>query len=120
MKKIIFGLILLLILSGCVNVDTPIIVKDGDVLPSDICNKLDKVVVVEKTGCPACAVAIPKLEALEQELGKEFVYYDVAIEDERNELLSLGFAPSHVPAVVVDCKVHIGALSKEKYREIIE
>jgi thiol-disulfide isomerase/thioredoxin len=119
MKKIIF--ILLLVLSGCVDtdIDTPLIVEDGDVLPPEICENLDQVIVIKKTGCPACAIAIPKLEALEIENNWEFVYYNTAIEKERNELLSLGFAPRYVPTIIVDCKVYAGALEKEKYKELI-
>ncbi|GAJ24394.1 unnamed protein product, partial [marine sediment metagenome] len=103
-----------------VDVVTPIYVNDGDVLSDDLCKGLDKVVVVEKTGCPACAVAVPRLEELEKELGKEFVYINVAIEEERNELLLLGFVPRYVPTVVIDCVVYGGALEKERYKELIE
>lgn len=122
MKKLIL-VVLLLIFSGCIpdNIDivTPVIVSDGDVLSQDLCENLDTVVIIEKTGCPACAMAIPRLEVLEEELGLEFDYYDTAVAEERTALLTLGFVPTHVPTIVVDCKVYGGALSKEKYKELI-
>jgi thiol-disulfide isomerase/thioredoxin len=122
MKKLIL-VVLLLILSGCipdgVDVITPVIVSDGDVLSEELCKNLDAVVVIEKTGCPACAMAIPRLEALEEELGLEFDYYNTAIDKERTALLALGFVPTHVPTIIVDCNVYAGALSKEKYEELI-
>ena len=119
MNKLIL-LVILLFLSGCVEVETPTIVKNGDVLPENICKNLDNVIVIEKTGCPACATALPRLEQLEEELGKEFLYLNTAIDKERTELLALGFVPTHVPAVVINCKVYTGALSKNKYKELIE
>ena len=116
MKYYLF--ILLLVLSGCVEIET-IVVRDGDVLPAKICNGLDNVIVIHKTGCPACAIAVPKLEELEEELDKEFVYYNTAIEKERNDLLALNFVPSHVPTIIVDCKVYSGILDKGRYKELI-
>lgn len=120
MKKIILAVFLLFFLSGCVDVESPLIVEDGDVLPYNICNKLDEVLVISKTGCPACAVAVPILEELEEEIGEEFLHLNMAVDEDRNKLLGYGFVSKYVPTVIVDCKVYAGALEKERYRTIIE
>lgn len=118
-------LVLLLLLSGCagltdLEVETPIVIDEGIVLPENICKSLNEPIIIHKTGCPACAVAIPIIQELEKELGKEFIYYNVAVEEERNELMALGFVPRYVPTIVVDCKVHTGALSREEFRELLK
>ncbi len=117
-KTILVGLLFLL--AGCVEVETPLIMEDGDVLPNNICSKLDKVIVIEKTGCPACTIALPRLEELEKENNWKFDYYNIAVEEERNKLLSLGFVSRYVPTLIADCKIYSGVLEKEKYKEIIE
>lgn len=119
MKKIIL-MVLLVLLAGCVEIKSPLILDDRNVLPQEICKNINGIIVMHKTGCPACAVALPRLEELEKEVDKQFKYYNLAVEKERNELMALGFIPRYVPTIIVDCKVYSGALEKEEYGEIIK
>ncbi len=98
-----------------------IIVNDGDII-SDCAERgiEDKILVIHKEGCPACAIAIPRLEELENELNMDFDFYDLAVNEDIEEVLKIGVVPTHIPAVVIDCKVHIGVLTKEQYKNLIE
>jgi thiol-disulfide isomerase/thioredoxin len=126
-KKILFGvvglvivvavIILLLILSK--QQGTNIMLKDGTVLDNATCARLEKVIVIHEAGCPACAVALPRLRELEQELNLSFSYYDIAINKDREKIVSLGVIPVAVPTLVANCKVYVGAKSKEEFKSII-
>ena len=119
--KLYLILLILLFVAGCGGVNTNLVmVKDGDTLPQNICKDLDnRVIVVHKTGCPACAIALPILQEIEKEKGLKFEYYNTMIAEEREALLKLNFVTQHVPALVYKCKVYEGALDKEKYLEIL-
>lgn len=118
--KIIGLVIILILLNGCIpKIETPIVVDDGDVLPENICGKLNNVIVVHKTGCPGCAVALPRLQELEKETGEKFLYYNVAVEKERNELMALGFIPRRVPTIISKCNVYTKILTKEEYKNLL-
>ena len=98
-----------------------IFVGDGDIIPDESCEFIgNQVWVITKTGCVHCGKIFPILEEIEQEKNLEFKYINTAIEEQRNELLELGFIPQYVPSVVIDGKVYAGALNKEKYLELIK
>lgn len=120
MKKI-FLLLVLLLLSGCGGVDLNLIlVEDGDVLPPNICDNIkDRIIVIHKTGCPACGIALPILEEIEEEYDVSFEYYNTAVPKERDELLKLEFITKHVPALIYECNVYEGALAKENYLKVL-
>ena len=48
----------------------------------------------------------------------EFKYYNLAIKEQREELMRFGFIPQYVPSVIINCKVYSGAYSKERYLEL--
>ena len=121
-KKILFGvfalasvLVLLLAIAGCASPG----LKDGEVLDNATCAKLDKVIVIHEAGCSACAAALPRLHELEQELNTSFRYYDIAVDKDKKELLSMNLVPTAVPILIVNCKVYLGAKSKEEFKRII-
>lgn len=128
--KLIIGLIIFLIIAIGIYIlliktpvisDTFVYVDDLKDIPENACNEIGKEIwVVEKTGCPACAKAIPILEEIEKENNLKFKYVNLAIAEERDKLLALGFIPTAVPAFIVNCKVHEGALSKESYLELLK
>lgn len=94
--------------------------EDGDMIPDNICKNLDNLIFVEKTGCPACVAVKPRIENLESELKLDIKHYNLAVEDDRNELISKFILPRYVPTLIKDCKVYVGALSEEKLREILK
>ncbi|MCL6500863.1 MAG: hypothetical protein K6T16_02415 [Candidatus Pacearchaeota archaeon] len=96
-----------------------IILKEGTILPSGICSELPKVMVIHQAGCSACAVALPRLQELEQELNQDFKYYDLAIDNNRKAIFAMGLIPQVVPTIIINCKVYIGARSKEEYKDLI-
>lgn len=96
-------------------------VGDGDNVPNDACDIIgDKVLVVTKTGCPACAKIEPILKEIESEVNLEFEYVNTAKTPQRDKLLEMGFIPIYVPSVIINCKVHSGALEKEEYLELLK
>ncbi len=96
-----------------------VILTDGSTVPAATCAKLPKVVAIHREGCPACSVAIPRLEELEQELGMEFKYYDLAVTQDAQEVKDLNLIVQFVPSVIINCKVYIGVRTKEQYTEYI-
>ncbi len=126
-NKYIFYIIIALIIFILFYLNYPkeetglIILSDGEILPNNICNLINnQIIVIDRTGCSACAVAVPRLKELENELNINIKYYDMAIEEERNELLSMNFTTNYVPALVVNCKAYIGVRSKEEFKDIIQ
>ncbi|UZE93924.1 MAG: hypothetical protein IB618_04170 [Candidatus Pacearchaeota archaeon] len=96
-----------------------ILLKDGMIIPSEKCSQLEKVITIHGAGCGACAIAIPRLQELEQELEMEFGYYDLAIDADKERILSLGLIPEAIPTIIINCKVYVGVRSKEQYKEAI-
>lgn len=97
-----------------------VIVNDNEMIPEEACAKLnDQILVVLKTGCAGCSKVEPILKEIEEEENLEFKYFNVAIKEQSNELMSMGFVPQYVPSIVVDCKVYSGPLSKERYLQIL-
>ena len=67
-----------------------VIVSDGDVLPDKICNQIqDRDFVIHKLGCSACAVAIPRLEKINEDPNFELEFFDLAVVKDRNEILDI-------------------------------
>lgn len=134
-KKILFGVVAFMIIiislffiSGCAvhpnnpsdgNQSGSILLKDGTIIDNIACAKLDKVIVIHEAGCPACATALPRLRELEQELNTNFTYYDLAIDKDKEEVLSMNLIPVSIPVIIVNCKVYVGAKSKEEFKSII-
>jgi len=96
-----------------------ILLEDGATLNQDKCSQLNKVTIIHAAGCSACAIAIPRLQELEQELEMNFDYYDFAIDNDKEKILNFGLIPKAVPTAIINCKVYVGAKSKEQYKEAI-
>ena len=95
------------------------LLQDGFVLPEAKCHNINKVAVIYGAGCPHCAVALPRLRQLEQELNMSFTYYDLAIGKDKETILSLGLIPEGVPTAIINCKVYVGVRDKEEYKQAI-
>lgn len=96
-----------------------VILVDGAEIPITTCSRIPKVTTIYREGCPACGVSIPRLEELEKELDMDFKYYDLAIGEDVQEVRDLGLIVQFVPSVIINCKVYIGARTKEQYKEYI-
>ncbi len=127
-KKLVLGfialaiaiaIIVLVIVFSKINPSGEILLKDGITLPQEICSNLSNVTIIHQAGCSACVIALPRLRELEQELNLNFKYYDLAIENERQEVLNFGVTPQAVPTTIIYCKVYVGVRSKEEYKDII-
>ena len=98
-----------------------IIDKEGTIEPG-ICSarKLDdKIIVLESRYCGACRIAVPILKEIEEELNMEFIFLDLSKQYDSDRLKEFRIMPQYTPTVLVGCDVHIGAKSKEVYREAI-
>lgn len=124
-KKIALGIVALIVAIAIIAVvvwlvhlskNRDVLLEDGMIIPETRCKAIPEVCVIHGAGCPACAIALPRLKELEQELGMNFSYYDLAIADERQKVLSLGIIPKAIPTVVIRCKVYVGVRSKEEYK----
>lgn len=112
-------IVLIILVSSQPEEKEKIVLKDGISLSSEYCSKLPKVTIIHAAGCSACAIAVPRLRELEQELNFSFNYYDIAIEQDKESILNLGLIPQAVPTVITNCKVYVGVRSKEEYKEAI-
>ena len=98
-----------------------VIVDKGDTIPEEICNKIkNQVIVIWRTACPGCSIAIPTLQEIEKEQNLNFNYINVAEEQDRTRLIEIGIVPRWVPTVIINCEIYTGALRKEKYEQIIK
>jgi len=100
--------------------NSDIVLNDGTVIPDNVCEERgikDTVVVFHSNGCPACAIAVPRLEQLEKELDYEFEFINIAVRQDK--VVELGLVPTKIPTVVIKCKAYVGAKSTEEYRSLI-
>ncbi|MBW2965771.1 hypothetical protein KY342_01555 [Candidatus Woesearchaeota archaeon] len=100
-----------------------ITVKNGDIIPDDVCIQRgikNKVIMIYKQGCPACSIAIPRLEEVERDLDLKFEYLDLSESEDVQRLLEIGIISQYVPTLLADCKVYVGVLPKEDYKNIVQ
>lgn len=118
MKRLVLLLIVLLI-AGCSS--NLVIIDDGMVLNENICNKIDyDVLIIHETGCLYCEKALPILEEIEKENNLSFKYLDIIKKEDLNYMLEKGFTAQKIPGIIYNCKVYMGAKSKEEYLEILK
>ena len=128
---ILFSLFILFVMPN-LNINTPVNITDNDLIfiehndtiSDSICTEKgikNKIIVMHQTGCPACSIAVPRLEELDNELslGKKIEFINLVTEDGRERILALGIVPRLVPTVLINCKVYVGALPKDEYRKLI-
>lgn len=126
-KKIIWGIVALIIAILIIALllflpkqnTEKVLLKDGMTLSQEKCSKLKEVTVIHAAGCGACAIAIPRLQELEQELEREWDYYDLAIDSDKEKVLKLGLIPEAVPTIIINCKVYVGVKDKKEYKEAV-
>ena len=128
---IILGIIIVIAIAFFVIAKNPTIIytifnieqKNNTILKDGITLKdpyfLDKVIVIHKTGCPSCAIALPILEQIEKDNNMTFYYYNVFIQAQLTEVTSLNIIPEYVPTVIIYGKVYVGAKTKEQYEAAI-
>lgn len=97
-----------------------VLLVDGEEIPMTTCVKLNRVTLIGKEGCPHCAIAESRLKELEQELGMEFKYYDLARGEDAQEVKEFNLIVQFVPSVIIDCKVYVGVRDKEQYKKYIQ
>ena len=124
---VLFVCMSVVLVSGCTqshdsNTQTneTIVLSDDMILDDAVCAARgirNEVVAFYSPGCPACAVAIPRLKEIEKELNMTFEYVDVSSGQER--ILELGLVPAKIPTVIIDCRVYVGTRTKEEYRNLI-
>jgi len=96
---------------------------DRQSLPAEFAashNLTDKLIMIESKYCGACRDAMPKIEALEQEMNVSFIFYDLAEDADRAAVTALGLEPTRTPTFLFGSKVVIGDLSKDEYRSLID
>ncbi len=130
MKIIKWALTLLMIammvlISGCISPgngnNETIYIDIGDVIPDAVCTARvikDRVLVIHKTGCMACDVALPRLREVEQELGMNFEYINTVEAEGFERLEELKIMPYRVPTVLIKCKAY-AVLTKDEYKALI-
>ena len=96
---------------------------DGEI-PRDVCEAkgmAGRVFAIHKRGCPACAIAVPLVEGLAKEMGKDMESLDVAEEGARVRVLDeLKIVPYMVPTIIIDCTILVGVKEESVYRSLLE
>ncbi len=135
---LILGILMIIVVSGCATQPpednqtnnhtnnqsknhTMIILKDGTLLEYNDCvarGVNDKVVVFHSVKCPACGIAVPRLEELDNETDHEFEFIELSTNV--NRAYELGLMPELIPTVLIKCKAYVGVRTKEEYRNLIE
>ncbi|UCD20594.1 MAG: hypothetical protein JSW08_02335 [archaeon] len=128
MKKVGFVLILAVIclavvLNGCGNGNNELlIIRDQMDIPADKCSLMDDYLIIYETGCLHCEKVLPRLAQVEDELGMEFVEYNLAIEADYNKVTQdWEVLPQGVPAVIIGCKAYLGSgYSVEDFKQAVQ
>jgi hypothetical protein len=97
-----------------------LLVEDGTVLDAATCSSrglAGQVTVFHSAACGACLRTVPVLEEIELETDTAFEFIDVSSDTERMQELKL--SPTHIPAVIIGCKVYVGYRTKEQFLELI-
>jgi thiol-disulfide isomerase/thioredoxin len=120
--------VLLLAASGCTTappvteVNGTIILSDGTVIPSDVCEAKgieNSVLVFHSPECPACRQTIPILQSIKNETGKDIEFLDVTSANDRQAAEKLGMMPDYIPAVVIKCRVYVGYRDKAEFLRLM-
>lgn len=114
---VISAIVVIVVLTSNSNPKGSTILKDGITLKDPYF--LDKVIVIHKTGCPSCAIALPILQQIEKDNNMTFYYYDVFIPAQLTAVTSLNIIPEYVPTVIIYGKVYVSARTKEQYEAAI-
>ncbi|MCK4429572.1 MAG: hypothetical protein KAU95_04295 [Candidatus Aenigmarchaeota archaeon] len=141
---VIFLFILVILVSGCIsesgitgnahmnnstqNNGLEVLILDkGEPIPMDAClerNLSDKIILLESKYCGACKAVVPILKELEAEYKSElksgFIFLDLSEEDDRKIAYEFKIMPKYTPTVLIGCNIHIGAKSKEIYKQAID
>ena len=99
-----------------------VIINRGDILPPEICGQNDlqtSIIVIHSEHCHACAIALPRIQKISQELGVEVKYFDLDNIEQREKLMEYGFIPMSVPTLLMNCEAHVGVKSEEGYRILL-
>ena len=117
---LIIGIVVLV--SGCTSPDNGTIYIDiGDVIPDAACAARginDRVLVIHKTGCTACDIAVPRLREAEQELNMSFEYINTVEAGGIERLEDLKIMPYWTPTVLIKCKAY-AVKTKDEYKTLI-
>jgi thiol-disulfide isomerase/thioredoxin len=107
--------------SGCISGgDDLLVLTDGMELDGALCAStgLDgQVTVFHSPYCPACQKTVPVLEDIENETATKFEFIDTSSDRER--IYELGMAPQYIPAVIINCRIHVGYRTKAEFLELI-
>ena len=80
----------------------------------------DKVIIMESRYCGACRIAVPRLKEIEEELNTEFIFLDLSQQCDSDRMMEFRIMPQYTPTILIGCDVHIGAKSKEVFKQAIE
>lgn len=97
-------------------------IQKSGIIPNDVCINAgikNSMIVIHKTGCPACQEVLPFLYELETEMGLTFEYINIAT-PEAQRLTEMGIMPYYVPTVILGCNAYVGSHSKEQYKGFID
>jgi len=106
-------------------VDNGLVMLDKEgTIACELCEErgLDtKIIVLESAYCGACRAAVPIIKEVEQELGIEIIYLDLA-ENADNQRMNEEFKvmPYYTPTMLVGCDVYIGGKTKQEYTKLFK
>jgi len=133
---IILGIILILLLSGCQQVqktdkiandsvmrtDTFLIENSGHFSKED-CLKHgfgDEVIMIESRYCPHCQETKPKFIEACKELGIEPSILDVVKTEDVNTIKKHGIEVKYTPTFIIGCDYYVGEKTQQEYTTLLE
>lgn len=123
MKKILIGLIVIVLLSGCVNQTEKIKIDREMTLSEEACTSRglqDKIIIIASKYCGACQQMVPIIQEIDDEFEYNFKYIDIAEADGQQEYYKLNMDVSYTPTILVGCSAYIGIKEKSVYKQIFE
>lgn len=108
--------------------DPPVVLKpyqlnNNGMMPADECAARGlekKIIVLESAFCGHCRTLVPKLEALQEEIGINMEFLDLADQSGLDRAKELYLSTRYTPTVIMDCEIVIGAKDIEYYSKLID
>jgi hypothetical protein len=120
MKKILFLLCILILISGCQNEETTI-TEEGS-FNQNICqekNLTGKYIMIKSAHCSACQATIQDFKSACQEKNIHPIILDLSKQEDIKKFKEYNLSIQYTPTFILNCDYYIGAKTKEEYLKFL-